>query len=145
MLCKRQHEAGDAPFAVPLPGSHAAARLQRAAPHPRPHRGCLYRSPRLLGLFQQTGAFCKCCRGSSCAGGPPWPTRPCRFGSGASCSGITGLGVRGKKIPQCPEPMPHGPQSCAGCTQLSPRTRAPGRMLQRQRPEQNPGHAGTMT
>lgn len=50
-----------------------------------------------------------------------------------------------EEIPQCPEPMPHGPQSCAGCTQLSPRTRAPGRMLQRQRPEQNPGHAGTMT
>lgn len=93
-----------------------------------------------------TGALgCWSCRGSPCSGGPPGPTRPCRFGSGASCSGITGLGVRGKKIPQCPEPMPHGPQSCAGCTQLSPRTPAPGRMLQRQRPEQNPGHAGTMT
>lgn len=53
MLCKQQHEAGDAPFAVPLPGSHAAARLQRAAPHPRFHRGCLYRSPRLLELQGQ--------------------------------------------------------------------------------------------
>lgn len=135
MLCKRQHEAGDAPFAVPLPGSHAAARLQRAAPHPRPHRGCLYRSPRLLEL-----------QGQLLLWGTPrahpalqiWIRGILLRDDRARCEGK-------EEIPQRPEPMPHGPQSCAGCTQLSPRTRAPGRMLQRQRPEQNPGHAGTMT